>query len=75
MGLATRKCVPCENGNLHPLSESAAYTLRNQVGGLAGQASSHLAMHFDGRSISFTVKITTLCCLLLNLKPVGLFLQ
>ncbi len=48
MGLATRKCTPCENGNLQPLSESAAYTLRNQVSGLAGRASSLLAVHFDG---------------------------
>ena len=31
MGLATRKCVPCENGNVQPMDESSAYKLRNQV--------------------------------------------
>ena len=31
VGLATRKCVPCEKGDVQPMDESSAYKLRNQV--------------------------------------------
>ena len=31
VGLATRKCVLCEKGDVQPMDESSAYKLRNQV--------------------------------------------
>ena len=45
VGLATKKCSPCEKGNVQPMSESAAYTLRNQVSGLGGPIRGLIAVH------------------------------